>query len=276
MRVGTRPNQGSMYRGGAERLVTEVPLRAPPPQLSAASVSAHRAAFGRRKPCGAWFHSPPWSASGSFISALGLEQRQGVAQRRPNGPFAHLAKAGRKSTGVPKVTRTRYPPSQSAKLSRSARAEPGVGKHQRFQPAAPAEGSKGRWGGSPEVTQRVPRGEKNPSARLPGGAPRRTWQGPVHSVAHSCVGARRWRWRARDARRLNTRWAGNPGRGRARAPGHRGCTGEPAGCSWGGCGEESSGGRRRRSHRPGPAGSAPASRCLQPRGEGRGRGRSIF
>lgn len=116
-------------------------------------------------------------------------------------------------------------------------------------PAGCAPRAPKGWGGSPEVTQRVPWGEENPSARLPGRAPRRTWQGPVHGVAHRWVGARRWRRRARGARRLITRWAADPGQGRA--PGHRGCTGEPAGGSWGGRleGGGGSGRRRRRSQR---------------------------
>lgn len=47
---------------------------------------------------------------------------------------------------------------------------------------------------------------------------------------------------------LIARWAGDPGWGRA--AGHRGCTGEPAGGSWGGSREGGGGGgRRRRSHR---------------------------
>nr|XP_045364111.1 uncharacterized protein LOC123613409 [Camelus bactrianus] len=84
----------------------------------------------------------PRNAQGSLISALGLEQRQGDARHRPNGSFAHLVKAGRRMTGVPKVTRTRYPPSRSAKPRRSACLESGFGRHRRLQPVARAEGFK--------------------------------------------------------------------------------------------------------------------------------------
>lgn len=185
---------------------------------------------GRRKLWRARLQRSPGAPPASSSAPSGWNKGEGAHGIAPRGPFPHLAKAERTRTGVPKVTRTRYPPSWSAKPSRAAHADLGSSGHRGLQPAG-RRGLQGE-GGSPEVTQRVPQGEEHPSARLQGRAPRRTWQGPVHGVAHRCFRARRWRRRARGSPGLITPWAGDPGRGRA--AGHRCCTAEPAGGSWGG------------------------------------------
>lgn len=164
--------------------------------------------------------------------------------------------------GVPKVTRTRYPPSRSAKPP--ARRTPTWGPGSTgVQPAGRRGFHSG--GGSPEVTQLVPRGEEHPSARPRAGL-------PVY-LAGSCAPCcpsllRGAASAAARSGRTEANCAGGRGPGRGRAAGHRGCTGEPAGGSWGDRGEGGGGGggRRRRSHRPGPASSALAARRLQPRG----------
>ena len=146
-----------MCRGGVERLVTEVPLRAPPAPHSQPLQSWHNRrllAVGSSEKPGS-VHAPERPGLLHQRPQAGTKATRG-AQHRPNGPFAHLAKAGRRSTGVPKVTRTLYPPSRSAKPSRSARAEPSVGRHWRLWPTAPAESAKGGGGGV--ALRKSPRG----------------------------------------------------------------------------------------------------------------------
>lgn len=228
MRVGTWPNQSSLCRGGAGRLETGVPLRVP--QLSATAISTQRAALAVGSSGEPGSSDPPGRPKLSHQRPPAGTKARGRTASPPEALSRIWPKPRKQGRGVPKVTRTRYPPSWSAKPSRAAHADPGSGRHWRLQPAG-RRGLQGE-GGSPEVTQRVPQGEEHPSARLRGRAPRRTWQGPVHGVAHRCFRARRWRRRARGSPGLITRWTGDPGRGRA--AGHRCCTVEPAGGSWGG------------------------------------------
>jgi hypothetical protein len=175
--------------------------------------------------------------------------------------LAHLVKARRMRTGVPKVTRTRYPPSRSAKPS-ARRALSGARGGKGDSSPILVAGSIGR-GVALWESPADPRRRGEPASR----AGLRAYL--ARSCAPCCPSLRRKRGQRRRAPRLIPRRAG--GRGQDGAPGHRRCTGEPAAAA--GRAREGSGGsggcgRRRRSHRPGPAGPAPASTAANRAGAG--------
>lgn len=109
------------------------PCKRPP--LSAAAVSAQRVVLAVGSPGEPDSCHPP-GRPGLPPQRPRAETKARGRAAAPQQPLRASGQAGRTRTGVPKVTRTRYPSSRSAKPSQAARAELGSRRHRRLQPAA--------------------------------------------------------------------------------------------------------------------------------------------